>query len=98
MFLSVELPGCIPVHACGCHDSAGGYGGAFPRVSQIERILFHQLVMGIDSVEVGIEGVGDLLLAQFCHPGLGEVQVQSRHQHDREDENADQQADKQHDR
>ena len=47
----------------------------FTGVCKVGGVLLHQLMMGVDAVQVGIEGVGDLLLPQIGHRALGKLQV-----------------------
>ena len=70
----------------------------FAQSGQIQGVLLHALMVRIDAVKIGIEGVGNLTLSQLGHGVLGKAQVQTGHQPHAEDEQQYQQAQYQHHR
>ena len=60
--------------------------------------LRHQAVMGVDAVQVGVEGVGNLALAQLRHGFFGELKVGACHQPADHQHQPDHQAEQDHDR
>ncbi len=86
-------------HQChvGCGVPPAGALQQLAQTGEVKGVLLHQVMMGVDPAEVGVEGILDLLMAQFRHGMLGKAQVQRRHGDHAHHEHTDQQHQDQHD-